>query len=76
MLLMARPLKTERPSGLVHVSPPSVDLYRPAPAAESPEALASPVPTYSVLPVGSFGSSVIALPDWIPKFGERNSQFG
>src|SRR3954467_14963393 len=76
MLPIARPLKTARPSGPVQVSPPSVDLYIPVPAAESPDAFASPVPTYRVLPVASFGSSVIELPDWMPKSEERNSQLG
>src|SRR4029453_5691014 len=76
MLPIARPLKTERPSGPIHVFPPSVDLYIPAPAAQSPEAFASPVPTYRVSPLESFGSIVIELPDWMPKSGDRNSQFG
>ena len=76
MLPIARPPNTEAPSGPVHVSPPSVDLYRPTPAAESPDAFASPVPTYSVLPLASFGSSVIELPDWMPNSPDRNSQFG
>src|SRR4029453_7467255 len=76
MVPRARPLKTEAPSGPVQVSPPSVVLYMPLPTAESAEALASPVPTYSVLPLGSFGSIVIELPDWMPKSVERNSQFG
>ena len=48
----------------------------PTPAAESPEAFASPVPTQTVFPVGSFGSTVIELTAWIPKEPERNSQFG
>src|SRR5919109_4730336 len=35
MLPMDRPAKTDAPSGPVHVLPPSVDLYKPTPAAES-----------------------------------------
>ncbi len=29
-----------------------------------------------MFPVGSFGSSAIELPDWIPKSPERNFQLG
>ena len=76
MLPMARPANAAAPSGPIQVSPPSVDLYIPTPAAESLEALASPVPTYSVSPVGSLGSSVIELPEFIPKSPDRNCQLG
>src|SRR6185369_16745355 len=37
-------------------SPPSVDLYNPSPASESLEPFGSPVPTYTVAPLGSVGS--------------------
>src|SRR5919109_2391390 len=56
-----RPPKTDFPYGPDHVSPPSVDLYRPTPWTQPlPHVLPSPVPTQSVFPVGSFGSRVIA----------------
>src|SRR5512132_1322665 len=60
--------------GPVHVSPPSVDLYRPTPASLSAEALASPVPTQTVL--GSLGSSAIELTALIPNEPERYFQVG
>src|SRR5689334_10089614 len=46
------------PGTIAHVSPPSVDLYRPRPASESPEPFGSPEPAYSVLPVESVGSTI------------------
>src|SRR5205809_5694654 len=76
MVPMARPLNADVPIGPVHVFPPSVDLNIPTPAAESAEEFASPVPTYSVLPVESFGSTMIELPEFMPKLPDRNSQFG
>src|SRR6266498_3094399 len=56
---MPRPPKTDLPYGPVHVSPPSVDLYRPTPWTQPlPHVLPSPVPTQSVF--GSAGSRVMA----------------
>src|SRR5262245_10529558 len=76
MVPIERPLNSATPSGPVQVSPPSVDLYRPTPAAESPDAFASPVPAYRVLPVASLGSISSELPDWMPKPADRNFQRG
>ena len=47
------------PGTRLQLLPSSVDLKRPRPASLSPLPFASPVPTYSVLPVGSFGSTAI-----------------
>src|SRR5512135_3203163 len=47
------------PATSVQDLPKSVDLYRPTPASESPEPFGSPVPAYSVLLFGSFGSKTI-----------------
>src|SRR5271169_3269563 len=46
---MERALNTFLPSGPLHVFPPSTDLYKPTPASLSEEALASPVPTQTML---------------------------
>src|SRR6187397_2628772 len=48
----------------------------PSPASESPDALASPVPAYSVLLVASFGSSASAPIAFVAKLPETNSQPG
>src|ERR1700694_4792285 len=58
--LIARDFETAKlPSTSSQLSPPLVDLKRPSPASESPEALGSPVPTYSVRPLGSVGSTTM-----------------
>src|SRR6516165_711272 len=56
---MARALNELLPIGPLHVSPPSIDLYNPTPASLSADALASPVPTQTILLL--FGSSVMEL---------------
>src|SRR5262245_30505981 len=65
------------PIGPVHVTPPSVDLYRPTPATQ-PDAqmFASPVPTQTVLPVGSLESMVTAPAELMPSGPPRYSQVG
>src|SRR5882724_225027 len=57
----------------VHVSPPSVDLYIPKPASESPEEFGSPVPAYSTLLAASYVSVPIAF---VAKLPEMNVQAG
>ena len=58
--LTPRPPNTVLPYGPVQVSPPSVDLYSPCPCTQPlAHVLPSPVPTNSVLPLASFGSSAI-----------------
>ena len=72
MVPTARALKTDAPKGPDHVSPPSVDLYRPTPASQPlPQALASPVPTQRVFPVGSFGSNVMEPTEFIANEEDR-----
>src|SRR2546422_11721468 len=76
MLPTPRPAKADWPSGPVQVSPPSVDLKIPTPWTQPlPQVFASPVPTYSVLPVASFGSSVIEPMALIPNPPERYVHF-
>src|ERR1700745_731736 len=71
---IARALNWFFPIGPVQVSPPSVDLYNPTPASLSLDALASPVPTQTVL--GSFGSNTIELPELIPNEPETYFHVG
>src|SRR5438270_13637983 len=72
MVLTPRALNTDPPIGPLQVSPPSVDLYSPTPASQPLlQALASPVPTHSVLPVGSLGSSTIDPTELISNEAER-----
>src|SRR5581483_2521994 len=60
MVPIPRALKADFPSGPTQVFPPLVDLYNPTPASQPlPQALASPVPTQIVLPLGSLGSMAI-----------------
>src|SRR5436190_619138 len=47
----------------------------PTPASESPEAFGSPVPAYSVLPEGSFGSISNEPIAFVPKLPEMYCQF-
>src|SRR5262249_56671789 len=64
------------PATSVQLFPPSVDLYNPTPASESPEPFGSPVPAYSVFPLGSVESKItepIAL-EGMPLFD--GCQFG
>ena len=58
------------------MSPPSVDLKTPTPDSESPEAFGSPVPAYSVLPLGSFGSCTSVPNAFEPIPAEENFQAG
>ena len=72
MVPTPRASKTGLPSGPVQVSPPSVDLYRPTPASQPLlQALASPVPTQIVFPLGSLGSTAMEPMELISKGVER-----
>src|SRR5687767_3230576 len=72
----ARPLKCAVPNGPDHVVPPSVDLYTPTPAAESPDPFASPVPIQRVCPDASLGSSTMDPTALMPMLPERYSHRG
>src|SRR5262245_51598913 len=72
-----RALNAPWPMGPCQVLPPSVDLYRPTPAAQPlPQPFPSPVPTQIVLPDGSFGSRVIEPIALMSNAPLWNSQFG
>src|SRR5262245_64070506 len=65
------------PPSRVQLSPPFVDLYSPVPATQ-PEAQmwASPVPAYTVSPLGSFGSMYALPAALMPSGPPRYAQCG